>query len=69
MAIPDMQTLAGIHAALDSVVEIEQLLAAIKAGSEPKASAVTRLVDGLANARETLRHLLTRPDLRQLSEV
>ena len=69
MAIPDMQTLAGIHAALDSVVEIEQLLAAIKAGSEPKASAVTRLVDGLGHAKETLRQLLTRPELRQLSEV
>jgi hypothetical protein len=64
----DMVTLARLHAALDSVVETEQLIVTIRETSLTRGPAVTRLVEVVAEARELLRSLLTRPDSRQLSE-
>ncbi len=62
-----MQTLARLHAALDSVVETEQLIAAIRDGSIHLSPAVTRLAEVVSEARELLRSLLTKPESRQLS--
>jgi hypothetical protein len=58
--MPDMVTLARLHAALDSVVETEQLIAAIKDGSpgSPTLVRLTKLVD---EARDLLRTLLRHP--------
>ncbi len=63
----DMMTLARLHAALDSVVETQQLIATIKEGSVSQSPAVTRLAEVVGEARELLRSLLTKPESRQLS--
>lgn len=62
-----MMTLARLHAALDSVVETEQLIITIGEASPAHSSAVTRLAEVVREARELLRSLLTRPEARQLS--
>jgi hypothetical protein len=51
----DMVTLPRLHAALDSVVETEQLIATIKEGSVSQSPAVTRLVEVVKEARVLLR--------------
>jgi hypothetical protein len=60
----DLATLARLHAALDSVVEIEQVIAAIQDSSASRAAAVVRVSALLGEARELLRGLLVRPDRR-----
>lgn len=59
----DLATLARLHAALDSVVETEQVIAAIHDSSASRA-AVVRVSALLGEARELLRGLLARPDRR-----
>jgi hypothetical protein len=54
----DLVTLARLHAALDGVVELEQLMAAIKQTSASPRS-VQHVADLLSQAREHLRYLLT----------
>ena len=65
----DMVTLAHLHAALDSVVETEQLIVTIRERSGSQGPAVRRLAEVVGEARELLRSLLTRPESRQLSET
>jgi hypothetical protein len=65
--VHDMMTLARLHAALDSVVETEQLIITISEASPAHSSAVTRLAEVVSEARELLRSLLTPPEARQLS--
>jgi hypothetical protein len=65
--VHDMVTLARLHAALDSVVETEQLIVTIREGSPTQSPAVTRLAEVVHEARELLRSLLARPEARQLS--
>lgn len=60
----DLATLARLHAALDSVVEIQQVIAAIRDTSPSHAQAVVRVGALLGEARELLRGLLVRPDRR-----
>jgi hypothetical protein len=60
----DLATLARLHAALDSVVETEQVIAAIHDSSASHAAAVVRVSTLLGEARELLRGLLVRPDRR-----
>lgn len=60
-----MTTLARLHAALDFVVETEQLITTIKATlAEPQPS-LGRIADLVGEARELLRGLVVRPELRQ----
>lgn len=54
----DLVTLAHLHAALDGVVELEQLIATIKQSSSSPRS-VQHVADLLAQSREVLRYLLT----------
>jgi hypothetical protein len=63
----DLATLARLHAALDSVVETEQVIAAIHNSSASRAAAVIRVSALLGEARELLRGLLVRPDRRQVA--
>jgi hypothetical protein len=60
----DLATLARLHAALDSVVETEQVIAAIHDSSASRAVAVIRVSALLGEARELLRGLLVRADHR-----
>ena len=62
--VGDMATLARLHAALDSVVETEQVIAAIHDSSASRSQAVVRVGTLLGEARELLRGLLVRPDRR-----
>ncbi|HEX3762765.1 MAG TPA: hypothetical protein VHW23_28915 [Kofleriaceae bacterium] len=61
--VADLATLARLHAALDSVVETEQVIAAIHDSSASRAAAVARIGALLGEARELLRVML-RPDRR-----
>jgi hypothetical protein len=61
--VADLATLARLHAALDSVVETEQVISAIHDSSAGRAAAVVRVSALLGEARELLRGLL-RPDRR-----
>ncbi|HEY0254491.1 MAG TPA: hypothetical protein VGC41_23345 [Kofleriaceae bacterium] len=63
-----MVTLARLHAALDSVVETEVLIATIHETSPGTSPAVTRLAEVVREAKGLLRSMLTRPDRRQLSD-
>ena len=63
-SVADLATLARLHAALDSVVETEQVIAAIHDSSASRAAAVVRVGALLGEARELLRGLLARPDRR-----
>jgi len=62
--VADLATLARLHAALDSVVETEQVIAAIHDSSASRAAAVVRVGTLLGEARELLRGLLVRADRR-----
>jgi hypothetical protein len=62
--VADLATLARLHAALDSVVETEQVIAAIHDSSTSHSVAVVRVGALLGEARELLRGLLVRPDRR-----
>jgi hypothetical protein len=62
--VADLATLARIHAALDSVVETEQVIAAIHDSSASRTAAVNRIGTLLGEARELLRGLLVRTDRR-----
>lgn len=63
--LADMMTLARLHAALDSIIETEQLIAMIKDTSADAHPVLHRLSDLVVEARELLRHLLVRPENRQ----
>ena len=60
----DMATLARLHAALDSVVETEHVLAAIHATATAPPTGIIRMSSLLSEAREVLRALLARPERR-----
>jgi hypothetical protein len=62
--VGDLATLARLHAALDSVVETEQVIAAIHETSPSAGPAVVRVGALLSEARELLRRMLVRPDRR-----
>jgi len=64
--VADLATLARLHAALDSVVETEQVIAAIRDSSAMRAAAVARIGALLGETRELLRGML-RPDRRHAS--
>jgi hypothetical protein len=59
-----MATLARLHAALDSVVETEHVIAAIHDTSASPPPAVTRVGALLGEARELLRWMVSRPEHR-----
>jgi len=59
-----MITLARLHAALDSVVETEQLIAEIRDASAIPQPSVARVGEALGAARELLRSLLARSEIR-----
>jgi hypothetical protein len=63
-SVADPAMLARLHAALDSVVETEQVIAAIHDSSAGRAAAVVRVGTLLGEARELLRGLLVRADRR-----
>ncbi|HET9626775.1 MAG TPA: hypothetical protein VFP84_35675 [Kofleriaceae bacterium] len=60
----DMMTLARLHAALDSVVDTEQVMTQIHETSTAPQPTVTRVRELVAEARELLRSLLVRPEAR-----
>ena len=59
----DMMTLARLHAALDSVLETEELLAQVRATTPLSPGSLTRVTALVTEARELLRSLL-RPEPR-----
>jgi hypothetical protein len=61
----DMMTLARLHAALDSVVETEQVMRQIHETSAIPQPSVARVRELVAEARELLRLLLSRSSARQ----
>lgn len=63
--VTDMVTLARLHAALDSVIETQQAIEAIQVSSATPPPGVSRLSTLLGEAREVLRYLLARPEIRQ----
>jgi hypothetical protein len=62
--VADMMTLARLHAALDSVVDIEQLIAQVHESSTVSPHTVARVGELVAQARELLRDLLAPPPAR-----
>lgn len=62
--VGDLPTLARLHAALDSVVETEHVIAAIHESSVSVPPGVVRVSALLGETRELLRALLRRPDRR-----
>lgn len=60
----DMITLARLHAALDFVVETEQVIEGMRETSALPQPGVARLGELLGEARELLRRLLARQDNR-----
>lgn len=59
-----MMTLARLHAALDSVVDTEQLIAQIQESSAISQPTVARVGALIAETRELLRYLLAPPQGR-----
>jgi hypothetical protein len=59
-----MMTLARLHAALDSVVETETLLAQIRETALLPAHGLARATQLVGEARDLLRGLLRQPDRR-----
>lgn len=57
---PDLVTLARLHAALDTVVETEEVIAEIHDASVAAPPGVRRVGELLEEARELLRRMLTR---------
>jgi len=62
--VTDMMTIARLHAALDSVVDTEQLIAQIHESSAISPPTVAKLGALVAEARELLRWLLAPPASR-----
>lgn len=62
--VTDMMTLARLHAALDSVVDTEQLIAQIQESSAISQPTVARVGALVAETRELLRWLLAPPKAR-----
>jgi adenylosuccinate synthase len=62
----DMMTLARLHAALDSVVDTEQVMTQIHESSAVPEPTVTRVRQLVAEARELLRWMLARPEGRHV---
>jgi len=62
--VTDMMTLARLHAALDSVIDTEQMIAEIHESSTISQPTVARLGELVAEARELLRWLLAPPHAR-----
>ncbi|HEU4727831.1 MAG TPA: hypothetical protein VFT22_08090 [Kofleriaceae bacterium] len=60
----DMMTLARLHAALDSMVDTEQVMTEIHESSAVPQPTVVRVRELVAEARELLRWLLARPEAR-----
>jgi hypothetical protein len=60
----DMMTLARLHAALDSVVDTEEVMAQIHESSVVSQPTVARVRELVAETRELLRSLLARPGAR-----
>ncbi|HET7504810.1 MAG TPA: hypothetical protein VFK02_27495 [Kofleriaceae bacterium] len=60
----EMMTLARLHAALDSMVDTEQVMAEIHESSAVPQPTVVRVRELVAEARELLRWLLVRPEAR-----
>jgi hypothetical protein len=60
----NMMTLARLHAALDSVVDTEQVMAQIHESSSVSQPSVERVRALVAEARELLRSMLRRPEAR-----
>ena len=60
----DMMTLARLHAALDSVVDTEQVMTQIHESSAIPQPTVARVRELVAEARELLRWMLARPEAR-----
>jgi hypothetical protein len=65
----DMIALARLHAALDFVVETEQLIAGIREASVGPQPGVARLSKLLGDARELLRGMLARQETRHAVEI
>jgi hypothetical protein len=66
--VTDMMTLARLHAALDSVVDIEQLIAQVHESSAVSRPTVARVGALVAETRELLRWLLAAPHARHAVE-
>ena len=62
----DMMTLARLHAALDSVVDTEQVMTQIQESSAIPQPTVARVRALVAEARELLRWMLSRPEARHV---
>jgi hypothetical protein len=62
----DMMTLARLHAALDSVVDTEQVMTQIHESSAVPQPTVARVRELVAEARELLRWMLVRPEARHV---
>jgi hypothetical protein len=62
--VTDMMTLARLHAALDSVVDIEQLITQVHESSMVSRPTIARVGALVAETRELLRHLLAPPHAR-----
>jgi hypothetical protein len=60
----DMMTLARLHAALDSVVDTEQVMRQIHETSVVPQPTVERVRELVAEARELLRSMLSRSEVR-----
>ena len=64
----DMVTLAHLHAALDSVLETEELLGQVRETTSVSSAALHKAVSLVTEARELLRSLL-RSESRQAVET
>jgi hypothetical protein len=62
----ELMTLARLHAALDSVVDTEQVMAQIHESSAIPQPTVARVRQLVAEARELLRWMLARPEARHV---
>lgn len=59
----DMTTLARLHAALDFIVDAEQMLGEIRESQTSSSPAITRVGQLLGESRDLLRGLLARTEL------
>jgi hypothetical protein len=64
----DMMTLARLHAALDSVVETEELLTQVRETTPGSPNALARASAAVVEVRELLRAML-RPESRHHVEI
>jgi hypothetical protein len=63
--VADMASLARLHAALDSVQELEQLMAQVHGSPAIPPTSVRRVSALMSEARVLLGSLLARPEARQ----